>query len=170
VVEVEASVDAAVYEVEVMSFDETGPSRGRTGQQEPRQAGGRTSYADLQVDVLTGEQMPSLIAADVDATADGSTGASGTEALDIDVSVQVDEDAAEVRRERRARLLDSSLVLLEVTAVQASGAVWKLLTPEEGRSWELLQSLYQDGDKARARADKATAEVVEELTRLIDRK
>lgn len=180
VVEVEASVDSDVYEVEVMGPEETAPARGRAREQAGRQAGGRTSYADLEMDVETGVGMPMDVetgagmpprrAGDVDATADGSGDASGTGALEIDVSAQVDEDADQVGRERRARLLDSSLVLLEVTAVQASGAVWRLLTPEEGRSWELLHSLYEDGDKARARADKATAELVEELTRLVDRK
>eukprot|EP00962_Isochrysis_galbana_P010865 scaffold3031_cov126-Isochrysis_galbana.AAC.7 len=180
VVEVEASVDSDVCEVEVMGPEETAPARGRAREQAGRPAGGRTSYADLEMDVETGVGMPMDVetgagmpprrAGDVDATADGSGDASGTGALEIDVSAQVDEDADQVGRERRARLLDSSLVLLEVTAVQASGAVWRLLTPEEGRSWELLHSLYEDGDKARARADKATAELVEELTRLVDRK
>jgi hypothetical protein len=190
----EPLIDAGVYEVEVISSDDAVQSRGRFWERLQRQESGRTSYADLEIDVETGMGLPPRRVGDGDVSRDGfrdvsrdasrdmsrdasrvvsrdgPVDVSGTDALEIDVSAQVEEDAKEVRRDRRARLLDSSLVLLEMTAAQASNAVKMLLTPESGRPWELLHGLYEDGNKARARADKATAEIVEELTRLIDRK
>jgi len=92
------------------------------------------------------------------------------DALDIDVSAQVEEDVEEVRNERRAKVLDASLVLLELGVQRVGTILGRVMTTEEGRSWELLQSLQERDKTKMARSAKATAALLEEIINLVGRK